>query len=140
MKKYKLPILLLIITASIFTACKKENKETDPLLSKTWKRALQDKNTSTNPKGDVLYQAVTDCQKDDLYNFNADGTFKIDNGTEKCEVTEEKTTTGTYSVVNKEIVIKGVKYTLAEASADQLKYYIPVASGSGYTYVVFLLQ
>lgn len=140
MKKYKLPLLLLVIAICIFTACKKEDKEIDPLLNKTWKRALKDKNTSTNPKGDVLYQAISDCQKDDLYNFNADGTFKIDNGTEKCEPTEEKTVAGTYNVINKEIVIKGVKFTLAEASADQVKYYTAIASGSGYTYVVFLLQ
>lgn len=141
MKKYNLLFLLLIIMISVFTACKKEkDKETDPLLGKTWKRALQDKNTSTNPKGDIMYQPISDCQKDDLYNFSADGTFKIDNGIEKCESTEEKIVTGTYHTANKEIVIKGMKYTLAEASADQVKYYAPVAIGTGYAYVVFLLQ
>ncbi|WP_379083883.1 hypothetical protein [Pedobacter sp. UC225_65] len=140
MNKYNLPLLLLVITFSIFIACKKEDKNTDPLLTKTWKRALKDKNTNTNPKGDILYQPISDCQKDDVYSFNADGTFKIDNGTEKCEPTEQKTINGTYHTVNKEIIINGMKYTLAEASADQVKYYAPVAIGTGYAYVVFLLQ
>lgn len=139
MKKFNLPLLLLIITVSTLMGCAKD-EVIDPLFNKTWKRALKDQNPSTNPQGEVLYQPISDCQKDDVFSFNADGTFKIDNGTEKCEPTEAKTETGTYSVANKEIIIKGTKYTLAEASATQVKYYTAVASGSGFVYVIVLLQ
>ncbi len=100
MKKYNLPILFLGIVISTWIACAKEKNTIDPLLTKTWKRALADQNPSTNPKGNVLYQAVIDCQKDDVFSFNADGTLKIDNGTEKCEATEAKIESGTYHIGN----------------------------------------
>lgn len=77
---------------------------------------------------------------DDSYNFRADGTFGIDRGTEKCESAEVKLETGSYSRAAKNVTIKGVTYTLAEASESQVKYYIAIASNTGYDHAVILLQ
>jgi len=53
--------LLSILLFAFFTLtnCKKENTSSSEILTaKTWKRALNDLNTSSNPSGSVIYYAV----------------------------------------------------------------------------------
>lgn len=143
MKNQKKLLLILALLAIIFSFCKKDKsiETTDFLLNKSWKRAISDKNISTNPSGRIMYDVVLDCQKDDQYKFNSDGTLIINRGTEKCSVNEltSETLTYSYNKISKELLINGIKYTLAEESDNQIKYFAPLTS-AGYDYLVFLLE
>lgn len=140
-KSFFLSFVIIIV---FLNACKKDNGEitTSFLTSKTWKRALADKNTSTNPPGRILYDPRLDCQKDDIYQFSSDGTLRIDKGANKCNQNElnNETLAYTYKKDNKELLIDGKKYTLAEESNNQIKYYTRMPSITGYDYIVYLLE
>lgn len=141
----RIPCLFFMLLLLVFSACKKEADDTPPgsyLLSKTWKRALIDKNPSTNPAGDILFYPVLDCQKDDTFKFGANGTLTISYGTNKCDSNEasSKTMSYTYNKSTKELIIDGIKYTLAEESGNQLKYYGLVPSATKFVHVVYLFE
>lgn len=138
-------IQLFILTASLFlfSNCGKENiNSTDILVSKTWKRGLIDKNPSSNPTGKILYYAVLNCEKDDVFKFNSDGKLTINRSIEKCDINENQSETQTYTLdrTTKKLVINGIEYTLAEESKEQIKYFSPVPSTTGSDNLIFLLQ
>jgi hypothetical protein len=103
---------------------------------------MTDKNPSTNPSGRILYYAVQNCEKDDTFKFDLNKELKINLGSTKCETNEPATKTVSYSYneSNKQLVIDGYGYTVAEESKSQIKYYAPLASSLGYDYIVFLLE
>jgi len=136
--------LLFMLFITLFSSCKKEdeNEPTNLLTAKTWTPGLIDKNTSTNPSGRIIYNAVLNCQKDDSYRFSSNGTLTINQGTEKCNNNESvaKTVSYTYNQDTKELIIDGIRYTLAEESTSQIKYYTLINPSTGYDYMVFLLE
>lgn len=138
--KYLTLIALIILTLS---SCKKNSENSlNTLTTKTWKRALNDKNTSTNPKGTTLYNAVQNCEKDDTSKFGSDGNLILNRGTDKCDPNETQTVTQIYTIdrATKELIINGNKFTLAEESSDQTKYYAVIPQASGFAYLVYLLE
>jgi hypothetical protein len=139
MKMYQL--LLLLMAGFFDLQCKKDNQKTEALTSNKWKRGLIDKNVSSNPRGRILYYAVLTCAQDDVLEFNPGGTLKINYGANKCDSSETGTGSLTYSYnrVYKELVIDAVKYTLAEESDNQIKYFVTVPSTTGYEHIVYLL-
>lgn len=144
MKNYSKEILFVTLFAALFSSCQK-NDDVEPtsfIQSKEWKPGLIDKKPSTNPSGRILYSAVQNCQKDDSYRFNTDNTLTINQGKEKCSTNEAaiKNVSYSYNSNNKELIIDGRKYTLAEESTVQLKYFAPLPSNTGYDYIVFLLD
>ena len=134
---------LAILLLSIFSSCGKDkDSSTDILSSRTWTWALNDKNPSTNPSGRILYYAVRNCEKDDTFQFTLDGKLIINRSADKCDPDELQNETQSYTLnrAAKELVIHGIKFTLAEESGSQIKYYAPLGSGTGYDYLVFVLQ
>ncbi len=144
MKQYSKVILCVTLFGALFSSCQKDDngEPTNFIQSKEWKPGLVDKKPSTNPSGRILYNAVQNCQKDDTYRFNANNTLTINQGKEKCSTNEEviKNVSYSYNSINKELIIDGSKYKLAEESNVQLKYYAPLPSNTGYDYIVFLLD
>lgn len=136
-----LQLLILLMTVSFCLQCKKDNQETDALTTNKWKRGLTDKNISSNPPGRILYHTALNCQKDDELKFNPSGTLMINNGADKCDADEPEAESLTYSYnrASKEFVIDTERYTLAEETDNQIKYFAPLPSASGYDYVVYLL-
>ena len=123
--------------------CKKDtDSPTDILLSKTWKRNLTDKNPATNPPGRVLYYPVQNCEKDDTFRFDSEGKLTLNRGANKCSQGEQQTEIQTYSLDRntKLFLLEGSRFTLAEESTGQLKYYTQLPPNSGYDYLVFLLE
>lgn len=138
--KYFVLTTLIILTLS---SCKKNsNNSSNILTNKIWKRALNDKNPSTNPQGEVIYYPVQNCEKDDTFKFSTDGSLLVNHGTIKCESNELQNETQTYSLdrTKKELIINGIKFTLAEESSEQIKYYSVITQTSGFRYLIFLLQ
>jgi hypothetical protein len=138
--KTNLLVTVLLLTF-VFSSCKKDGNSSI-LSSGTWTRALNDKNRATNPSGRILYYAVRNCEKDDTYKFTLDGKLLINRNADKCDPDELQNETQSYSLnrATKEFIINGYKFTLAEESGRQIKYYAPLNSGTGYDYIVFLLQ
>lgn len=133
----------LIFLIFIFNGCKKEaNKDSGILLSKSWRYGILDKNPATNPSGQVLFNGVLDCMRDDLFTFKSNGELVIDRGSDKCDSNEIRVEVIVYSYdrENKELIISTKKYTVAEEAKEQMKYYLPLPPGSGFNNLVFLLQ
>lgn len=139
MRIYQLPVLLMVVFFCL--QCKKDNQRTDILTTGKWKRGMIDKNISSNPPGRPLYYAVLNCEQDDELTFDPGGTLRINNGADKCDPDEPGTGSMTYSYdkAGKELVIDSVKYTIAEETEKQIKYFAILPSNTGYEYVVYLL-
>ncbi len=143
-------LALVVLIGLTLSSCKKDSKSSfNTLLSKTWKRALADKNPSTNPaspsgtiNSSIVYYAVQDCEKDDTFKFDTDGRLIFKRNIEKCDPMEQSDEVQSYTIdrVKKELTINGVKYILAEESKDQIKYYALLPSYNDPRYLVFLLQ
>ena len=134
---------ILTLFTILTSNCKKDSEGPKDILQyKTWKRAISDKNLYSNPSGRILYASVLTCQKDDTYKFNLDGKLTLKKGTAKCDLVEiaSENITYSYNKASKELIIGGTKYTLAEASEEQVKYYAALPSDSGSDYIVFLLE
>jgi hypothetical protein len=143
MKQTIAHLLGFVLVIMLFSSCEKENEvPADILLSTTWKPGMQDKNPAINPPGNVRYSAVLTCQQDDTYHFNAKGALTINQGANKCNSDEPTIVTlpYTYNRATKELIIGGKKYTVAEESEEQVKYYAPVTSATGFEHLIFLLH
>jgi hypothetical protein len=141
MCKFNLVNFVLILLFA-FSACKKQNEVGVNITSKAWNPALTDKNSSSNPSRQILYYAVLECEKDDSYSFGTDGKLTINRGTIKCNNAELSTeiVNYTYHSSTKELIIKGVKYTVADESALQLKYYTAIPNATGFQSLIFLFN
>ena len=141
MKIRHLAILISILL--IFTNCKKDSESpANILLSKTWKRGLVDKNPATNPPGPIIYYAVRNCEKDDSFKFGSENKLTWHRNIDKCDQNESPTETQTYSLnrTTNELFINGTKFTLAEESKSQIKYFALIPTTTGFQYLVYLLQ
>ena len=130
---------LLILLFIAFASCKKDDSNASvTLTSKTWKRAMVDKNTSTNPAGNVSYYPPQDFEKDDTFKFGEDGKLTIDRGVLKANVNQPQTEVQSYSFVSatQQLTINGEKYMLAEQSKTQLKYYATLPN----QYLIFIFE
>lgn len=141
MNKFNLGYFFLILLFA-FSACKEENVLSININHKAWNPVLIDKNSSSNPTGQILYYAVLDCEKDDSYRFGTDGKLTINRGTNKCNNAELSTevVNYTYNSSNKELIIKGIKYVVADESVVQLKYYTAIPNASGIQYLIYLFN
>lgn len=145
MKKILILLPCLILIAG---ACKKERnpnpdaKEQALLLSKGWKYALNDKNPSTNPSGEIVYVAMPACALDDVYKFGIYNQLKVDRGEEKCDPGEERGFDTNYSVdfPTGKVVFEDKEYTLAEVSATQLKFYQTTTLPAGQSHLVLIFE
>ena len=136
-------LTIIVLTFFSFLSCKKDGENSSNILtSKTWKKSLNDKNPSTNPAGTILYYAVKNCEQDDIFKFGLDGNLILNRSTDKCDQTELQTETQTYTInrTTKELIINGTKFTLAEESGSQIKYYASIPAVTGFQYLIYLLQ
>jgi hypothetical protein len=141
MKTNLLLTALLFVIA--FSNCSRDKEsQLNTLTSKTWRRALTDLNPTTNPQGQIIYYAVLNCEKDDTFKFNEDGSLIIDRNDNKCAQDELQIENQSYSLnrQTKELIIDGTTYILAEESNKQIKYYTVLPTTNGFQYLIFLLQ
>lgn len=108
----KLITASLLVGTVIFTNCKKDEKDPEPtpapapaltntqkLTGKNFKLTASTVDPAYN-NGTTLvtnwYNQLEACVKDDLLNFNANGTFTSDEGASKCDSDDPQTTSGTW--------------------------------------------
>ena len=139
-------IVLCTLIGLTFYSCKKDSNAVDSqmslLTSKPWKPALIDKNSSTNPKGNIIYHATLNCEKDDNYLFSSNNILKINRGQLKCENDVISADISDYGIdlTKQKITINGIEFILAEVSLTQLKYYSSTPSVSGYENIIYLFE
>jgi hypothetical protein len=138
-------IYLMVTFILLVLSCKKKD---DPspvvtITSKSWKWATVDKNSLTNPQqGNVLYYSPNNCERDDSFQFSSNNQLLLNRGLTKCDPNEPPNEAKTYSLnrTTNELIIDGIKYFLVEESPNQLKYYRNIPAGSGFNYLVYILE
>lgn len=134
--------IFIAMAVAIFTSCKKENEQ-DPIViltSKTWKFAKVDRSGGNHV--DLPFNMVSDCQKDDTFEFKNDGEFVTFSNALKCSIDEPANTVSNYAYnkATKELIIGGVKCQVVALTKDQLKYTAPISYSTGYVNVIFILE
>jgi len=115
MKKTTLFGIALIATLAFFTSCSKDKTTTTTTPTETNTQKLVGKNwflsaATINPgfpdgMGGTItdfYAFMNDCEKDNFTNFNANGTYILDEGVSICDTTSAQTTPGTWKFTNNE--------------------------------------
>lgn len=83
MKKILFVFLIGVSTLLTLDSCKKDDEsksKTDLLTAGSWVQV-----GATEDGEDVWATDYDACEKDDITTFNADGTYKIDEGATKCD-------------------------------------------------------
>ncbi|MNJ92880.1 hypothetical protein D3C87_105540 [compost metagenome] len=145
MKKIsQLFVFTILMVVTVFLACKKDENEEliEIITSKAWRFGLTDLNTRTNPSGTVTYFAVPECEQDDTFTFKTDGTMVRTFGAKKCEgnTATSKTVNYSFNKETKELIIDGIKYSVAEENKSQFKYVLTVPEATGFSNRIYLLQ
>ena len=80
--RFALPVLL-----AVTLSCKKDTEEksvTQLLTQKTWTLASYGYDHNANGIIDAAEESIRDCDKDNSYTFNTDGTGVIEDNTSTC--------------------------------------------------------
>jgi hypothetical protein len=134
MQTKKIPLLALVfVLLTVFSACKKDKKETpksktDLLTTGQWKMTAFTVSPPMDLDGDGIvdsdvYATMGACEKDDYYIFKKDGTLEQNEGASKCDPLDPQTETVDWSFVNdeKEIIFIGTRATILELTATRFR-------------------
>jgi len=144
-------ILLIAFVAIGLCACKKTKTPEEILTSKTWRFASQDedKNPSTNPSPNPLlypYYFVSDCHKDDRFQFKSNGKLQMFYGEENCiywlekELMDYEYKEESQYLKSPHLIIDGNAYPVLEISEQQIKFLVLLPFGSSFYNFIVLLQ
>jgi hypothetical protein len=75
---------------------------------------------------------LQNCEKDDTFKFGSEGNLTINRNADKCDQNELQTEIQNYVLnrTTKEFVILEQKFTLAEESDSQIKYFTPIPTNT----------
>lgn len=111
MKKTTFLGIALIVTFAFFTSCSKDSStttesNTQKLVGKNWfmSAAVINPGFPDGMGGTItdFYALMDDCEKDDFTNYNANGTYILNEGLTICDTTSAQTTPGTWKFTNNE--------------------------------------
>ena len=123
--KYALLIIVLSIT---LLSCSKDpvddSSKRDALTTGTWK--LTGATTDYNKDGvyeEDSYSMLADCEKDNLYTFQADGSGITDAGPTKCFSSAPQTSTFSWSFKDNQtgLQVGGTNYEIEELTTATLR-------------------
>jgi hypothetical protein len=139
----KLFLAFFIITLSIgINSCKKDSTDetttpptkTELLTASSWKITAQTISPAIDTLGSLktdLYAITEACSQDDLYNFNASGTYSFEEGATKCSPTADQIwDSGTWAfngdetqitTLSSEVGSTTVTFNLIELTATKIK-------------------
>jgi len=122
-------LYFVLAVTFLFSSCKKEKSKKELLLG-DWKRITM----TIDPPQDVggaiitdLYAQMEDCDKDNIYSFYENKTYKADEGATKCDSAEPQSFSGNWQFLNNETELKiiymndTVVYGLLELDESLLK-------------------
>ncbi len=143
MKKVLFPLLA---GAALFTACKKDDNNNatakDKITGKWMLTEYKSVFIVNGQKSPAInrYDSLSDCERDDLYLFNADNTLLRDEGEKKCRSTDPQSRSlGTYAITtndtrlimpNPDVANRTDTLELVELSGSTLRTSTVLANGS----------
>lgn len=146
---------LLAALCFVVLSCAKTDDDgpTDGLAGTRWQVTLTDENPASNPTSmggsvEVLYHPWLECDKDDTFTFK-DGRLSIDQGANVCEGGGNLIATlagqpFTYDKEAKRLTVgageSSVSLEVYELNGSRLKVGVPIASGTGYNFLLFLFK
>ena len=74
----KKSLFFLILGILLFGSCKKENNESNDAIIGSWIQVGADED------GKDVWDDWSDCEKDDVITFKADGTYELNDDATKC--------------------------------------------------------
>jgi hypothetical protein len=133
MKKIITCLSAALMIAGLFTACSKKDSSstpstTTPTVVGKWHLVdIQSDRPVPIATGMVtdLWVIVSDCAKDDYYQFNADGSLEINNGAIKCDPNEPQSTAATWKYSNNTLTWIGdstVSVTIPKLTTDTMQW------------------
>jgi hypothetical protein len=111
MKKITLLGIALIALLGFFTSCSKDStataeSNTQKLVGKNWfmSAAIMNPGIPDSAGGTItdIFASMDDCEKDNFFNFNVNGTYISDEGVMICDSTSAQTTPGKWKFTNNE--------------------------------------
>ncbi|UOR05653.1 hypothetical protein MUN82_00800 [Hymenobacter aerilatus] len=78
---------------------------TDLLMAKSWKMTAVTEKEGSEPAKD-LYTDEPACIRDNVYQFQTDGVFVMDEGATRCDQAHPQTRTGTWAQSNSGMLLK----------------------------------
>lgn len=132
---------MMLVVAGFVSSC---NKDEDPaptgsnksnsekLVGKNWKitaATLKDPSGATTDE----YADMEACDKDDLYIYNANGTYVLDAGATKCDPNDPQTEPGVWSMNSGQTVITqdGFEFTIKSMTETQMVLEFVIDLGGG---------
>jgi Lipocalin-like domain len=122
---------VLAITMMIMIgACKKENKvPSSQLLVKNWQQTDLLASVGGSAYSSVFTTVLEACDRDDIWQFKADGTYSVAEGATKCNPSDpEIATTGTWQLIENDskLIIDDISdvpqtFTITELTSTSLK-------------------
>ena len=114
----RVSLLATLALACAFTACKKDNEKpkstSELLMAKTWKMTgLMEQVGSTTATDE--FATAQNCEKDNLYKFEANNKFTLDEGALKCGSTDPQAISGNWALTNSD-------KTLTAVAVDQASF------------------
>jgi hypothetical protein len=128
-KKTMKSLYTVLALALLLAACKKE-KSKEELLVGDWKRKTMTIDPPQEVNGAIitnLYAQMEDCEKDNLYSFYDNATYKADEGFSKCDSADQQSFSGSWQLLSSETELKiiylsdTVVYGILELDEDILK-------------------
>jgi hypothetical protein len=111
--------------ALAFASCKNDDNTTTPQPTQSRTQLISAKNwfaTGYTKNGVDLWPKTSNCQKDDIIAFKADGTFIYDNGPTKCDPNDPQSYTTTWKFIDNDtkIVSDGDTTEVIELTATKM--------------------
>jgi hypothetical protein len=89
-------VIMVVLLSLVLTACNTENKLIDqPLKVQQLTAGIWQKVNVTNSSGQSIIEF---CEKDNTYEFAEGGTYVLNAGNVFCDINEEQTSSGTWSL------------------------------------------
>ncbi len=127
-------VLVLLIVSTLAWSCKKDDNKPDRLdllVEKNWRLTALTIDPSIDWFGNGtlvtnIYAQLNNCDRDDLYIFERNGVYKLDEGPTKCSPNDPQTITGTWTfnpdktVITVNITGGSNSYTIKELESKRM--------------------
>ncbi len=127
-----LKLFLISIFLIGISSCKKESSNSENtfelLTSGSWKVIEQSWNPNNTGWSDI-YSSIPTCLKDNTITYRSDLTLLDDEGPTKCNISDQQTITGTWSLYSNNTKYsvnwngKTIEYEILELTTQTLKVY-----------------
>ncbi len=123
-------LYLFLASMFLFSACKKSEKTKAELLEGDWKLNALTINPPQVVSGTVItdwYTQLLPCDKDNVYTFYNNATYKSDEGATKCSPSDPQNKSGNWAFLNSDTQLQLIQlqdtilYDMIDLNEQELK-------------------